>query len=313
MGEAVKATEEAFRELYWGTAIMPDRQSLNLTHTGGWLGVMPAFLRRAEALSTKVVTVFGRNPEEHGLPTTMATIILNDPLTGKPTCIMDGSYLTAVRTGAAGGVAAKLLSRSNSRRLGVFGSGTQARTQVEGVLTVRTLESVKIFSRMFDHAAKLAKELEEKHGVRATAVRSPQEAVEGCDIVVTATTSPSPVFDGNLLSEGTHVNCIGAHTPNTRELDSAAITRAKVVVDQREAALKEAGDILIPISEGLITSTHIYAELGEIVAGAMPGRSAEDWITVFKSCGLAVQDAVIAKMAFSKAVESGIGYDFPMP
>ncbi|MBI2183391.1 MAG: ornithine cyclodeaminase family protein [Thaumarchaeota archaeon] len=310
--DALKAVEEAFRELGKGSTIMPVRQTMTVKPWSGWVGVMPSYLRSMGALATKIVTVYGNNPVKYGLPTTIATVVLNDVETGKPLSMMGGTYLTALRTGAVGGLAARLLSRRDSKVVGVFGAGMQAEMQIAALSHVRRVEEIKVYSRSFERSAKLAGKVKKEYGVEARAVAEPSLAVSGCDMVVTATTSKTPVFDGKLLADGTHVNLIGAHTPTAREVDSSVILRGKIIVDSREAALKESGDLLIPISEGVFSPDKIYGELGEILVGAKQGRVSKDEITVFKSCGLAVQDAAAAHTVYRRAVEAGLGREVPL-
>jgi len=200
-------------------------------------------------------------------------------------------------------IASKYLAREDSEKLGVIGCGVQARTQALGVSRVREIKEVKAYDLYPERAEKYAREMTEKLGVRVKAVSSAREAVEEADIVVTATTSREPVLKRSWLKPGVHINAIGAYTPEMRELDTETIIEAKVVVDKLEAALKEAGDIIIPIREGAYSEDKIYGELGEIVAGLKPGRTSREEVTVFKSVGLAVQDAAAASVALRKYLE----------
>jgi len=309
MKESIVAVEEAFRELASGTALMPTRVALSVSDKKGWMGAMPAYLSGAGALAAKIVTAYENNPSKHKLPTVMALIVLNDPETGKTKAVLEGTHITAMRTGAASGVAAKYLARQDSRVVGVFGAGTQARTQLEAIKQVRNVQSALIYDIIPERAKRFSEEMGRKLGIEVRAEASPERITGMCDIIATASTSRTPVFDGGALKKGVHVNAVGSYTPDARELDDLTIVRSKLVVDSRQAALQEAGDIIIPLKAGMIAQDHIYAELGEIVAGLKPARENDDEVTVFKSVGLGIQDAAVANFAYKKAREKGIGQE----
>jgi alanine dehydrogenase len=307
MKDTIEAVEDAFRELGQGTADMPLRSVIRPGKHGGSINYMPAYLGGMDALAIKVVSVYADNPKKHNLPTILGTILVHDPRTGALEAIMDGGWVTAMRTGAVGGVAAKYLAREDARKVGIFGTGVQAKTQLMAVNEVREIEEVKACDIVPESARKFCEEMTRQLGIPVVQ-HDPDNVVTGSDIVITATTSKVPVFRGSLLRDGTHVNGIGSHHgPGIKELDEETIRRAKVVVDQREACLKEAGDIIDPISAGIISADHVYAELGELVTGKKKGRTQESEITVFKSVGLAVQDAATAARVFALARKSGIG------
>lgn len=313
MQEAITAVEQAFAERARGNVIAPLRPLVPLAEYEGSLLVMPAYVGGSiDAFAVKIVAVYPKNPAKHGLPTVAATIQVSDPRTGLPLAYLEGAYVTAVRTGAVSGVATKYLARKTARRVAVFGAGVQARTQLMAVRAVVPVEAVVVYDPVQKAAQAYAREMEQQLGVRVQVASNPSDAVRGADIIVTATTSPTPVFDADLVAEGTHVNAIGAFTPTTRELGSNLIRRAKLVVDSVEAALTEAGDILIPIREGVIGKEHIYAELGEMVLGRKPGRTSDADITVFKSVGLALQDVAVATQLYRKALEQGVGTEIPL-
>ena len=305
MRECIIAVEEAFRELTLGTALMPHRVGMAIPANDGWQGVMPAFLAQARSLTTKIVTVYPHNSTNRNIPNVLATIVINDVETGRVEAIMDGSHITAMRTGAVSGVATKHLARANARRVGVFGAGVQARKQLEAMLEVRRIESVLVYDTNAESAKRLAAETAGSANV--SVADNPNAVLESSDIVAIATTSSSPVFNGRLLRPGMHVNAIGAFTPTTREVDSETVSSCKIVVDSVAAALEEAGDILIPLNEGMIQREGIWAELGEIVTGRKQGRTSEEEKTLFKSVGLGIQDAAVARLAFEKAEKARIG------
>jgi len=309
MKETIEVVEHAFKELTMGTARMPTRVGLTVFDKAGWMGVMPAYLSGIGSLAAKIVAVFEDNPSKHNLPTVLATLTLNDASTGYPLAFMEGTYITAMRTGAAGGVAAKYLARKDAKTVGIFGTGVQARTQLLAVNEVRDVEKVYAFDILANQSRKFAEEMSKAIGADIKTVNSPEIVVKKSEIIVTATTSRTPVFDGKLLKQGTQINAIGSFRPDARELDDNAILRSKVVVDSKEAALAEAGDIVIPLKDNVINETHIYAEIGEIITGKKHGRISDDEITLFKSVGLGVQDAAAAHLAYKNAREAGVGFE----
>jgi ornithine cyclodeaminase/alanine dehydrogenase len=302
--DVIDAVEVAFSELKKGTAILPQRATITLTREAGWVGVMPAYLGGMGSLSTKIVTVFERNLEKK-IPTIMATVILNSTETGAPLAIMEGTFITAMRTGAVCGVATKYLARKDSKTAGVFGAGVQARTQLMAVCAVREIKKALVCDIFKDRASAFAAEMSRVLNIPIE-VRDPESLVMGSDIIITATTAKTPVFDGNLVKPGTHLNLIGSFKPDVREVDDVVIRKSKIVVDQKSAALDEAGDIIIPLKAGLITEDDIYAELGDLVTGAKPGRTSDSEITLFKSVGLGIQDSATAWLAYTRAKEKGI-------
>jgi len=307
MRETIAAVEEAFRELASGTATMPTRIGLSIPDKDGWMGAMPAYLSHAGTLTTKIVASYRDNPSKYGLPTVMALIVLNDPETGKPEAVLEGTFTTAMRTGAASGVATKHLARKDTKVVGIFGAGIQARTQLEAIREVRNVHSAVVYDIVRDRGERFAEETSRSLGIDVRTEDSPEGVVEKSDIVVTASTSKTPIFNGDYLKTGTHINAIGSFTPDARELDDSAVRRSKIVVDSLQAALEEAGDLIIPLRSGVIQRSDIHAELGEIVAGLKLGRENDYEITLFKSVGLGIQDAAAANLAYRKAREAGIG------
>ena len=301
MPEAIDAMRDAFGSLAAGRATVPLRVALETRH--GVSLLMPAHLEAPERSAAKIVSV---NPENArvGLPAIHAVVLALDPATGRPLALMDGTWLTALRTGAVGGLAADLLAREDARVVALFGAGVQARTQIEAVRCVREIEEVRIVSRGGRSARVLADELE---GVDARAVGEPDEALAGADIVIAATSSATPVFDGSRVEAGTHVTGVGSYTTEMREVDTQLVLRARVVVDQREAVLAEAGDIAGPIADGAVDESVMEAEIGEVVLGRSPGRRDADEITFFKSVGNAVQDVAVAARVLNRAEREGLG------
>ena len=297
MHEAIDAVEEAFKELYFGKAVLPERTTLMLKN--GSISQMSAYLEETKIAVTKVFGIFPNNAK-YNLPTTVATLFVYDLETGKVTAVMDATYLTAIRTGGVSGVATKYLARKDSRKVGIIGCGAQGRTQLWAIKEVRDIEKVCAYDKVESAKRAFADEMSKKLGIDVTPVDSPIDAVKDADIIITATTSADPVVKGEWVREGTHINAIGSYYPYARELDTKTIVKSKVIVDLKRAALEEAGDIIIPIKEGAITEKHIYAELGEIVTRQKPGRTNDEEITIFKAVGLAIQDAAVAKLVIEK-------------
>ena len=306
MPDVVRAVEQAFVELSSGRAIMPQR--LTISTSGGTSFYMPGYLERSNALACKVVSVYNDNPSR-GLASTVGTVLLQDPETGAVIAMMDGAYLTAVRTGAASGVATKYLARDEDGMVAsVIGAGAQGKMQLRAMATVRELSAAIVYDLSDSAATEFRADLEPELEIAITCADSVEQVLEA-DIVCTATTSSTPLFNGGRIRPGTHLNAVGAHGPKARELDTVAIANSKLVVDSKIAATKESGELLIPVSEGLLTTTDIHAELGEIITGELFGREDDSEITVFKSNGLAVQDAVTARLAYNKAINAGLGVE----
>ena len=305
MSRAIEAMRSAFGQLASGAAHVPLRTPLEVE--GGVALFMPGHLRDSGALGAKVVSVFAGNPER-GLPVIHALVLLLDPVTGVPRAVMDGARLTALRTGAASGLATDLLAVPDASVLAVFGAGVQARTQIEAVRTVRPIREIRLVDSVPGAARRLAEELADSgDGSEVRVLDDPWAAVRGAHVIVTATTSSTPVFPGEAVEPGTHVSGIGSYTPRMREVDAELVRRATVVVDTREAALAEAGDLVVPIEEGVIGVDHIHAELGEVVLGTRPGRTRPEEITFFKSVGNAAQDLAVALLALEEAERRGEG------
>jgi ornithine cyclodeaminase len=234
------------------------------------------------------------------LPSHLATIALLDHATGALVAVLDGRYITEARTGAVSAVSVKLLARPDASVLGVVGSGVQARSHIEAIRHVRTLSDVRVWSPDAARREAFAKEMGESTGLPVHAVADARTAVRGADLVVLATASPRPVIDDRDIAEGTHIAAVGACRPDQREMSGALIARARVYVDSRAGAMKEAGDILLPIADGTIGAEHIAGELGEVAAGRVPGRRSPRDVTIFKSLGMAVEDVAAAHLAVAR-------------
>ena len=306
MPDAISAVADGFVALSGGQATVPVRLSIPLRHDAVAL-TMPAALANASCYSVKVVTVAPRNALA-GRPAVLATVLLGDAGTGELLALLDGTALTALRTGAAGGVAARALSRSTAARVALFGAGAQARAQLLALAAVRRITDVRVVTRDPGHATALRTWAAHEPALGGIAIHpsAPREAVADADIIVTATSSPTPVFQGAWLAVGAHVTAVGSFTPDMRELDEETLHGARLVVDQRAAALAEAGELRGRRADEVV-------ELGEILSGRAPGRSGDRERTVFKSVGNAIQDLVVAARAFERARELGIGEEIAFP
>lgn len=306
MSAAIEAMKQAFRQLSRGKANLPLRSRIEVESNFSLF--MPAYLKSSGDLVVKIVSVYPDNPEQ-GLPTIHAAVMVLDSGTGIPIALMEGASLTAIRTGAASGAATDLLARAEACTAAILGSGVQARTQLEAICTVREIERVWIYSLDEPGMQTFVDEMAGKDPIPADIriASSPTQAIKEADIICTATTSSEPVFAGNQLRAGTHINAVGSFTPSMQEIDSETVQRSLVVVDSRKAALAEAGDLIIPLQSGVIEEGWIRAELGEIVDGAHPGRTDAEQITLFKSVGVAVQDAAAASLALQGAIAAKLG------
>ena len=306
MGDAISAVAEGFVALSTGQATVPVRLSVPLRHDGVAL-TMPAALAGASCYSVKVVSVASRNALV-GRPIVVATVLLGDAVTGELLALIDGTALTALRTGAAGGVAARELSRSTAGRVALFGAGAQARSQLLALAAVRPITEVRVVTRDPAHASALRAWAAHERSLGTVAIRpsTAKDAVADADIVVTATTSPTPVFQGTSLAPGVHVTAVGSFTPQMRELDEDTLRGARLVVDQRAAALAEAGELRGRSNDDVV-------ELGEILSGTAAGRTSDTDRTVFKSVGNAIQDLVVAARAYERSGELGIGEEIAFP
>jgi alanine dehydrogenase len=308
---AIDAVENAFRDLANGQAVMPQRTPIPVPDHKGIALFMPAHIKSMGAIGAKVVTVYKENMIKHKIPVTLGTIILLDESTGFPVCIMDGGFLTAMRTGAVTGVSCKYMAREDSKVMTIFGTGVQAFTQVLAVHEARPLKKVLAYSiDPPEMKADFAKKITEAIGVPVEQVDDPAKAVGRSDIVVLATSASEPIVDGDWFAPGTHISGIGSHSPGARELDSKTINRARVIGDLIDACKAESGDFIIPVQNGEWSWDRMAGSLGDVVTGKVKGRTSRDEITLFKSNGLAIQDMSTARAVYDEAVKKGIGVEF---
>ena len=308
MPEVIAVMEEVFVALTEKDAHVPKRIVLNLDGSENAVLFMPGYLPKSGGVGTKVVSVFPSNAAR-GVPTISAQILLCSAETGEVSCILEGGSITALRTAATTAVATKHLARKDARHLGVFGAGVQARSQIEAHREVRNLDTINIYDLDRKKAEALQQHFQIVCGPSCTCsiAKSPDELLALSDIIITATTSQTPVFNGDSLRQGTHVNAIGSYKPHVREVDDATIRRARIFVDSYEHALKESGDLIIPLRTGVIGEHDILGELGELVLGRKKGREHQNEITFFKSVGLSVQDIAVAQKVLEKAIRGNVG------
>jgi alanine dehydrogenase len=317
MADVISAVESGFQALARGDALVPSRLHLAIPEASGVLLEMPSLARLEtassdqqgrelkSALGTKIVTVFENNSARN-IDTVQAVYLLIDGETGSPLALMEGRFITAIRTAAVSALATRLLASGGLKRLAIFGAGVQAEFHIEAMLQVSEVENIMIASRTETKAAALALRVSSTYKVRCETV-APEEAVLRANLICTCTSSPSPLFDGRMIEPGTHINAVGAFTPATRELDTEAVRRARLFIDARQAAGREAGEILIPVADGAIDPSHIKGTLAELVTGQVSGRASPEDITIFKSSGLAIEDLVTARLAYERALAERIG------
>jgi alanine dehydrogenase len=329
MEDLIGAMETALVEFSAGHVDQPLRSVIEVGLQKAFFGVMPAcipeppsaYVRQEQsrtgarprpsvgeggALGAKLVTVFGSNPAA-GLPTHLATIVLLDPMTGELLAVTDGRYITEARTAAVSAVSVKLLAREGADTLALVGTGVQARSHVEAIGRVRPLSRVRAWSPNPDSRSAFGREMQPRTKARITLCASAREALEGADLVVLATSAREPVVRSEWIADGAHICAVGACRPDQREMDSALVSRGRLFVDSRAAALTEAGDVLLAMKDGAV---NIVGELGELAAGLVTGRESPDEVTIFKSLGMAVEDIAAAHLAFVKAAERGLGRGF---
>ena len=306
--DVMEVVENAFREKALGYAQMPPKVYLNFSKYNGDVRAMPAYLERLDVASVKIVNSHPGNPKKFGMPTVAATILLLDPRNGTLLSVMGGNNITAMRTAAAGGIAAKYLAKRNSKTAGFIGAGVQARAQLLALLSVfPNLEEIRVCDILPKAAESFASEVKNKFAqCRIVVAKNEAEAVHEADIVITTTPSKKPLVFKSWVSEGTHFSCFGADAPLKEELDPAILKKAKIVVDDWEQAA-HSGEINVPLLKGILSEKDIWAELGDIIVGTKQARISNKEITVFDSTGLAIQDAATVELVYKKAISRRTG------
>lgn len=312
MAACIDVMAEALRTTSRGDAVLPLRSMVWKPDRSGLLGLMPGFLGAPASLGLKVVSIF---PGNHGTgyDSHQGVVMLFDLTHGTPLAVIDASSITAIRTAAVSGAATRALARDDAGDLAILGSGVQAATHLAAMRAVRPLRRIRVWSRNTRHAERLAASQPAlPTEVSIEVMASPRAAVEGADLVCTTTASPTPILEGAWLAPGAHVNAVGACFAATRELDTAAVARARLIVDRRESALAESGDFLFARADGAISDDHIAGELGEVFLGNLVGRRTADEVTLFKSLGIAIEDLAAAHYIYAQAVTTGRGVSAPL-
>lgn len=306
MREAIAAIKEAFRELADGEMVVPMRTHIQLKKHNADALLMSCYSPRLDQVGVKIITLHPGNVDR-GLPFIQATVMVLDAERGTPLAVMSGAVLTAIRTGAACGAATDLLARPDASRVTIIGSGVQAATQLEAMCTVRNVKLATVFDLDSARAHAFAERMRERLKIDVVVAPSASVAVTDAEIICTATTSRTPVFEDRHVAPGTHINAIGVYKPNEREIPAATVARARVVVDDIEAAWLEAGDLILARAEGAIETSHIHAALGDIIAGRVGGRETPEEITFFKSVGVGNQDLAGAHVVLARGTAMDLG------
>jgi len=306
MAECIAVMEETLSALARGETLLPLRSILWLPEKIGAFGLMPGALLKQRVVGVKAVTFFYGNQGTE-LDSHQGAVLLFESERGRLLAIIDATSITAIRTAAVSAVATRLLAREDARTLALVGSGVQADSHLEAMLLVRPFTKVRVASKTLDRAEAFAERASRRYDVAVEAAGTVREAVADADVVCTVTSSSTPVVEGAWLSPGTHINAVGSSVPTARELDTAAVARSRLFVDRRESTVNEAGDFLVPKSEGAISDAHILGEIGELAIGRIPGRRTREEMTLFKSLGLAIEDVACARHIYEKARASGQG------
>lgn len=308
--DAIEADKIAFTLVTEGKCDSPLRTNIQAPKYDGCFLFMPAYVEELDTAALKTVNIFPHNID-NGLPSSPAQVLLIDGKTGVVTAILDGTYVTQLRTGASSGTAFDILAKKSCRFGALIGTGGQAATQLEAMIAVRKLEEVRVYDLNYDRTAEFAKRMQEElksYGTRITAVKSSDEAIDDADLLITVTPSSKPVFDGTKIKKGCTISCVGAYQHHMQEMDPAILPRAsKIYFDSQEAVLSESGDILIPLEKGIITEDDFTGDIGKVIKGELIGRENDDEIIVYETVGVGAQDLVTAKTIYEKAQKAGVG------
>ena len=307
MQDCIELMADALTALARDEVFQPLRTIIRPPQARGLLGLMPAYRTGEEgAFGLKAICVFPGNPAQ-GKDAHQGAVMLFSRESGELIALMNASEITAIRTAAVSAVATRLLAREDAETLAIIGAGVQARTHLAALALVRPIKDARVVARNFEHAVELTREMQPHFQFPIAPVRTNEEAVRDADLIVTATSSLEPVIDKDWISAGAHVNAIGTHSPNSREIDSGTMGAARIFVDRRESALNESGDYLLAAKEGVVTPESILGEIGELLIGSKEGRTSPSEITLFKSLGLAIEDVACADYLFQKATSQNLG------
>lgn len=310
MKDAIEADKQAFQLVVEGKCESPLRINIQAPKQDGCFLFMPAYVEEMEIASLKNVNIFSHNID-NGLPSAPAQVLLIDGKTGVVISVLDGTYVTQLRTGAASGAAFDILAKKECKIGALIGTGGQAAAQLEAMMTARKLEEVRVYDMNLERTKEFAERMREElksYGTKIVVAETSDAAIDNADLIVTVTPSSKPVFDGTKVKEGATISCVGAYQHHMQEMDPAILPRAsKIYFDSEEAVLSESGDILIPLEEGIITKEDFTGDLGDVIKGRVVGRENDEEIIVFETVGVAAQDLTAAKAIYEKAVAAGIG------
>ena len=310
MKDAIEADKLAFQLVVEGKCDAPLRTNIQAPKYDGCLLFMPAYAESMDAASLKIINIFPHNID-HGLPSSPAQVLLIDGKTGLVSSVMDGTYVTQLRTGAASGAAFDILAKKDCHIGALIGTGGQAATQLEAMLVARDLKEVRVFDLNYERTSAFAEEMQQRlssYGTSIIAVKTSDEAIDNADLIITVTPSSTPVFDGTKVKKGATISCVGAYQHHMQELDPRALIRAsKIYFDSEDAVLSESGDILLPLEQGIISKEDFTGDLGDVILGKLTGRENDDEIIIFETVGVATQDLVTAKWIYDRAQAAGVG------
>ncbi len=308
--DAIEADKQAFTLVSEGKCDLPLRTNIQAPKYDGCFLFMPAYIEAMDTASLKTVNIFPHNID-NGLPSSPAQVLLIDGKTGVVTAILDGTYITQLRTGASSGAAFDVLAKQSCRIGALIGTGGQAATQLEAMIAVRKLEEVRVYDLNYERTVEFVQRMQEElisYGTKITAVKSSDEAIDDADLLITVTPSSKPVFDGTKIKKGCTISCVGAYQHHMQEMDPAVLPRAsKIYFDSQEAVLSESGDILIPLEQGIITEDDFTGDIGRVIKGELAGRENDDEIIVYETVGIGAQDLVTAKAVYENALKAGVG------
>lgn len=308
--DAIEADKQAFTHVSEGKCDLPLRTNIQAPKYDGCFLFMPAYIEAMDTASLKTINIFPHNID-NGLPSSPAQVLLIDGKTGVVTAILDGTYITQLRTGASSGAAFDVLAKQSCRIGALIGTGGQAATQLEAMIAVRKLEEVRVYDLNYERTVEFAQRMQEElisYGTKITAVKSSDEAIDDADLLITVTPSSKPVFDGTKIKKGCTISCVGAYQHHMQEMDPAVLPRAsKIYFDSQEAVLSESGDILIPLEQGIITEDDFTGDIGRVIKGELAGRENDDEIIVYETVGVGAQDLVTAKAVYENALKAGVG------
>ena len=307
MGKTIQAVRDAYVAFAKGRVQLPPVVHLDVKQYNGEVDIKSGFVEDFGIIGTKIASGYYDN-HKLGLPPGVAVIVLMDLKTSMPIAVMDGTHITAYRTGAAGAVAADVLARKNSRTVGIVGTGTQGRMQVLALKEIFKIDEVRAWDILEDSAERYAKEMSERIGIEVNAFAEIEDVVRGVDIIVTVTPSRQALVKKDWISEGVHINAIGADGPGKQELDPHIVAMADKIVVDSLAQCRKIGEIQHALGQNLITENDVHAEIGQILIGEKPGREADKEITLFDSTGLAAQDIAAAHVVYKQARENGLGH-----